>query len=197
MGISLMEFYACSDIVEADFDLPITRYRGEITDINKLNDGAIAFTESLPLGNKQQRLISSDSIFLGTLEEAIKFYFSEVVVVATISAIQTLIFKNSAEVESMKMNINDLETSLANSEIAINSYCRQLEISTQKINDLETSLANSEIAINSYCRQLEISTQKINDLETSLANSEIAPIRYEPIEQSQPNTSLSILGRFD
>ena len=154
MGAGLVDFYSLGDDIKTN--LPITRYRGEITEVTKLDSGAIAFTESLPLGSKQQRLISSDSFFLGTLEEAIKFYSSELVTVGSISAIETL---------------------------------------AQKINDLETSLANSEIAINSYSRQLESSAQKINDLETSLANSEIAPIRYQ-IEQPQPNTSLSILGRF-
>lgn len=92
-----MDFYACSDVRT---DLPITRYRGEITEVNKLDDGAIAFIESSSFGNRQQRLISRDSIFVGTIEEARLFYPSQLVFVGDASAAQTLLFEHSIKSES-------------------------------------------------------------------------------------------------
>lgn len=82
MGAGLVDFYTCSDIKA---DLPITRYRGEITEVNKLDDGAIAFTEELPLGNKKSRVIPEGAVFIGTLQDAAKFYQSDVVAVTSVT----------------------------------------------------------------------------------------------------------------
>ena len=93
-----MEFYTCSEIKT---DLPTTRYRGEITEVKHLENGAISFIEKLPLGNNQQRLIPPDSIFLGTIEDAAKFYPSEVVAVGNISAIKA----NTESVELLNLEV--------------------------------------------------------------------------------------------
>ena len=99
-----MNFYTCSDSSDIKADLPITQYKGEITEVTRLDDGTIAFTESLPLGNQQQRLISSDSIFLGTIEKARLFYPSQLVFVGDVSAAQTLFFRHLEKPESESSN---------------------------------------------------------------------------------------------
>jgi hypothetical protein len=91
-----MEFYTCTDIKT---DLPITRYRGEITEINKLEDGAIAFIEALPLGNNQQRLIPTDAVFIGTLQEATKFYQSDIVAITRVTTFIPPILQGKSEPE--------------------------------------------------------------------------------------------------
>ncbi|MGA1256108.1 MAG: hypothetical protein ACO3YZ_03820 [Candidatus Nanopelagicaceae bacterium] len=75
-----MDFYTSSDIRT---DLPITRYRGEITELTKLPNGAIAFTEELPLGNKKPRTIPEGAVFIGTLQEAAKFHQPDDIVAVT------------------------------------------------------------------------------------------------------------------
>lgn len=69
-----MNFYTCS----IKTDLPITaRYRGEITEVQKLDNGGIAFTEKLPNGKRKPRMIPEGAVFIGTLQEAAKFYHPE------------------------------------------------------------------------------------------------------------------------
>ena len=84
-----MNFYACS----LKTDLPITaRYRGEITEVQKLDNGAIAFTEELPNGKIKSRIIPEGAVFIGTLQEAAKFYQpeSDTVAVTTLHHFNTL-----------------------------------------------------------------------------------------------------------
>ena len=68
-----MNFYACS----IKTDLPVARYRGEITEVRKMGDGSLAFIEKLPNGTRKSRMIPEGAVFIGTLQEAAKFYQSE------------------------------------------------------------------------------------------------------------------------
>ena len=81
-----MNFYTCS----LKTDLPITaRYRGEITEVQKLDNGAISFTEELPNGKRKLRMIPEGAVFVGTLQEAAKFYQSDTVAVTSLHHFNT------------------------------------------------------------------------------------------------------------
>ena len=106
-----MEFYACSDIKT---DLPITRYKGEITKVNKLNDGAIAFIEELPLGDKKSRVIPGGAVFIGTLQDAAKFYQSDVVAVTSVNTFTPTHTPIQVEPEIEPETETEINTSLLN-----------------------------------------------------------------------------------
>lgn len=156
MGAGLVDFYSLGDDIKTN--LPITRYKGEITEVNRLDDGAIAFIESSSFGNRQQRLISRDSIFVGTIEEARLFYPSQLVFVGDASTAQTLLFEHSIKSES-ESSSNDESSPQTTSEIQqkINTSLNILKRFSENQNDARISEREA-----SYTRTIE---NQLKDLQ--------------------------------
>ena len=152
-----MNFYTCSDSSDIKADLPITQYKGEITEVTRLDDGTIAFTESLPLGNQQQRLISSDSIFLGTIEKARLFYPSQLVFVGDVSAAQTLFFRHLEKPESESSNKESNPQPTPEIQQKMNTSLNILKRFSENLNDARISEREA-----SYTRTLE---KQLRDLQ--------------------------------
>ena len=180
-----MDFYTCSDSSDIKADLPITQYKGEITEVTMLDDGTIAFTESLPLGNQQQRLISSDSIFLGTIEKARLFYPSQLVFVGDVSAAQTLFFRHLEKPESESSKESNPQPT-PEIQQKMNTSLNILKRFSENLNDARISDREA-----SYTRTLE---KQLRDLQEEYRLLEATP----EIQQKMNTSKTDIRSRsFD
>lgn len=123
MGVSIMNFYTCRDV---STNLPVTRYKGKITGITKSDDKAIAFTEELPLGDSRQRIIPSDSLFIGSVKDAVKFFSNEIIVVGHLEVIEKL----SLTEDTLRSRCDELL--IENNQLKVDREQLQLEIENLK-----------------------------------------------------------------
>jgi len=138
MGVG-MNFYTFEDI---ETNLPVTRYKGNITGTTRLDDKAIAFTQELPLGDSRQRIIPSDSLFIGRVEDAIKFYSNEPIAIGYLDVIESLIFENT------QLQLNNNQLHLDNNQLSLelesthNQLTSKLESVNAANNQLQSEMEN-------------------------------------------------------
>ena len=165
MGVG-MNFYTFGDI---ETNLPVTRYKGNITGTTRLDDKAIAFTQELPLGDSRQRIIPSDSLFIGSVEDAIKFYSNEPIAIGYLDVIESLIFENT----QLQLNNNQLQSEMENLKNdvieSLISENTQLQLSN---NQLQSEMENLK-SENENLRKDKLPLEKVDSEINSLALSSI------------------------
>ena len=184
MGVG-MNFYTFGDI---ETNLPVTRYKGNITGTTRLDDKAIAFTQELPLGDSRQRIIPSDSLFIGSVEDAIKFYSNEPIAIGYLDVIEALIFENT-----------QLQSS--NNQLHLDNNQLSLELESTHSANNQLRLDNDQLSlelksINAANNQLQSEMENLKSENENLRKDKLLLEKVDSERNSLALSSINILNRF-